>query len=35
MRSQLENKSELIRGLQTSILEYAEEVPWLRPIYSE
>lgn len=35
MRSQLENKSELIRSLQTSILEYAEEVPWLRPIYSE
>lgn len=35
MRSQLKNKSELIHQLQHSILEYAEEVPWLRPIYSE
>lgn len=35
MRSQLKNQSELIRRLQSSILEYAEEVPWLRPIYHE
>ena len=35
MRSQLKNQSELIYQLQRSILEYAEEVPWMQPIYSE
>lgn len=35
MRSQLINKSDIIRQMQTSILEYAEETPWLRPLYSE
>lgn len=35
MRSQPKNQSELIHQLQCSILEYAEEVPWMQPIYSE
>ena len=35
MRSQLKAQAELIDRLRQSILEYAEEVPWMRPIRSE